>query len=61
MKFSTALLAGAAIAASVHSLPLIRRDVDPALVPEFGVTAGTSPDGTGYARAPLFPFAHTNH
>ena len=50
MKFSTALLAGAAIAASVHSLPPIRRDVDPALVPEFGVTAGTSPDGTGYAR-----------
>ena len=47
MKFSTAVLAAAAIAASVNSRPLLRRDVNPALVPEFGVTAGVNPTGTG--------------
>ena len=47
MKFITAALTAAAIAASVHSLPFTRRDVNPALVPEFGIQAGVSPDGTG--------------
>ena len=51
MKFSTAILAAVAIAASVHSTPLARRDVDPSLVPAFGVQAGVNPDGTGYAHA----------
>ncbi|RPD55050.1 hypothetical protein L227DRAFT_580027 [Lentinus tigrinus ALCF2SS1-6] len=46
MKFSTAILAAAAIAASVRSRP-VRRDVNAALVPEFGVTAGVNPTGTG--------------
>ena len=57
MKFSTFILAAAAIGASVNSSPLTRRDVDPALVPDFGVTAGVNPDGTGYAR-PL-PFVYS--
>ena len=57
MKFSTVILAATAIAASVHSSPLTRRDVDPALVPDFGVNAGVNPDGTGYACPP--PFAYS--
>ena len=46
MKFSTAILAAAAIAASVHSRP-VRRDVNAALVPEFGISPGVNPTGTG--------------
>ena len=50
MKFTTAFLTAAAIA-SVSSLPLRRRDVNPALIPEFGVQRGDRPDGTGYVAA----------
>ena len=46
MKFATAILAAAAIAA-VNSAPLLRRDVNSALIPQFGVQAGVNPDGTG--------------
>ena len=46
MKFATVVLSAVAIVA-VNSAPLLRRDVDPSLVPEFGITAGTSPTGTG--------------
>jgi hypothetical protein len=46
MKFTTALFAAGAAIVSVSSVP-IRRDVDPNLVPQFGVTAGANPDGTG--------------
>ncbi|KAI0718218.1 hypothetical protein C8T65DRAFT_737451 [Cerioporus squamosus] len=46
MKFSTAILAAAAIAVSVRSRP-VRRDVNAALVPEFGVSPGVNPTGTG--------------
>ena len=56
MKFFTAILAAAALV-NVHSSPLTRRDVDPALVPDFGVNAGVNPDGTGYACPP--PFAYS--
>ncbi|KAI0327087.1 hypothetical protein GY45DRAFT_1328121 [Cubamyces sp. BRFM 1775] len=47
MKFSTAVLSAVAIAVSVSSAPLARRDVNPDLVPQFGVQAGVNPDGTG--------------
>ncbi|KAI0761557.1 hypothetical protein BD413DRAFT_240144 [Trametes elegans] len=47
MKFSTVVLSAAAIAASVSSRPLLRRDVNASLVPEFGVQSGVNPDGTG--------------
>jgi hypothetical protein len=51
MKFSTAVLPAAAVlVASVASVP-IRRGVDPNLVPQFGVTAGTSPDGELHRHA----------
>lgn len=61
MKFSTIALSAAAIVASVSSRPLMRRDVNAALIPEFGVTAGQSPDGTGYvARASVFSRSTTN-
>jgi len=40
------LLAVAAIALAAPT-QLIHRDVDPTLVPPFGITAGTNPDGTG--------------
>ncbi|KAI0698454.1 hypothetical protein BC835DRAFT_653136 [Cytidiella melzeri] len=47
MKFATFVsLAAAFIAASVSSAP-VKRDVDPNLVPQFGVTAGQNPTGTG--------------
>ena len=48
MKFSTVLLFAAASFASVQAAPTIQaRGVDPALVPGFGVVAGTNPDGHG--------------
>ncbi|KAL7279514.1 hypothetical protein PYCCODRAFT_1439817 [Trametes coccinea BRFM310] len=47
MKFSTFVLSAAAIAVSVSSRPLARRDVNPDLVPQFGVQPGVNPDGTG--------------
>ncbi|RDX46550.1 hypothetical protein OH76DRAFT_1406858 [Lentinus brumalis] len=46
MKFSTAILAAAAIAVSVRSRP-VRRNVNAALVPEFGISPGVNPTGTG--------------
>ncbi|KAJ4482540.1 hypothetical protein J3R30DRAFT_3460417 [Lentinula aciculospora] len=46
MKFTTALFAASAFVASVSSIP-VRRDVDPDLVPQFGLAAGLNPDGTG--------------
>ncbi|KAJ3766952.1 hypothetical protein FB446DRAFT_775829 [Lentinula raphanica] len=46
MKFTTALFAAGAAIVSVSSVP-VRRDVDPNLVPQFGLAAGINPDGTG--------------
>jgi hypothetical protein len=40
------LLCGAGLIAITYAAPL-KRDVDPALVPEFGVQAGVNPSGTG--------------
>ncbi|KAJ2986865.1 hypothetical protein NUW54_g9597 [Trametes sanguinea] len=51
MKFSTFALSAAAIAVSVSSRPLARRDVNPDLVPQFGVQPGVNPDGTGCVSA----------
>lgn len=52
MKFSTFVLSAAALfAASSMSAP-VRRAVDPALVPDFGIQAGTNPTGTGYVFPP---------
>ncbi|KAJ3997954.1 hypothetical protein F5050DRAFT_1798764 [Lentinula boryana] len=42
----TALFAAGAAVISVSSVP-IRRDVDPNLVPQFGLAADINPDGTG--------------
>ncbi|KAI0750330.1 hypothetical protein C8Q80DRAFT_1100475 [Daedaleopsis nitida] len=50
MKFTTALLSAVAVAVSVSSLPLRRRDVNAALIPEFGIQAGDRPTGTGDCR-----------
>lgn len=44
MKFMTALLSVAILAVSVTSAPL-KRDVDPALIPDFGHAAGVNPTG----------------
>jgi hypothetical protein len=45
MRFSTTLLS-AVLVVSVSSVP-VRRDVNPALVPDLGFTAGKNPTGTG--------------
>ena len=46
--FSTVLLFAAATFASVQAAPTLQaRGVDPSLVPDFGVVAGTGPDGHG--------------
>ncbi|KAI9065990.1 hypothetical protein FKP32DRAFT_1610322 [Trametes sanguinea] len=48
MKFSTVLFVAAASVASVYSAPTLQaRGVDPSLVPDFGIVAGTGPDGHG--------------
>jgi len=46
MKFSTAIISLATLVASVSAAP-VKRDVDPALVPDFGHSAGLNPTGTG--------------
>ncbi|KAK0503683.1 hypothetical protein EDD18DRAFT_1062241 [Armillaria luteobubalina] len=46
MKFTAAALAISLIVMSVTSAP-IRRDVNSALIPEFGLEAGINPTGTG--------------
>jgi len=46
MKFITALISAAVLATSVSSVPT-KRDVDPALVPQFGHAADVNPTGTG--------------
>ncbi|TCD65824.1 hypothetical protein EIP91_002174 [Steccherinum ochraceum] len=47
MKFATFVLSAAALyAASTVSVP-IKRDVDPSLVPPFGLQSGINPDGSG--------------
>ena len=49
----TALLSVAILAVSVTSAPL-KRDVDPSLIPDFGLAAGVNPDGEFFLRsAPL--------
>jgi len=40
MKFTTIAISAAVVLVSVSSRPLMRRDVDPNLVPQFGVTPG---------------------
>ncbi|KAK0185727.1 hypothetical protein F5146DRAFT_1071250 [Armillaria mellea] len=46
MKFAAAIIATSLIVLSATSTP-IRRDVNPALIPEFGVQAGVNPTPTG--------------
>ena len=46
MKFITTVLATLSIIISVSGIPM-KRDVDPSLVPEFGVQSGVNPTGTG--------------
>jgi len=48
MKFTSMLVPVAAVfVASVSSVPLSRRDVDPNLIPDLGFQAGKNPTGTG--------------
>ncbi|KAH9932816.1 uncharacterized protein BXZ73DRAFT_101352 [Epithele typhae] len=49
MKFSTIAVFATAAFASVYAAPnaIRRRDVNPALVPDFGVARGANPNGTG--------------
>ncbi len=48
MRFAPTLVLSAAIlAVSARPLRFARRDVDPSLVPQFGVQAGVNPTGTG--------------
>ena len=48
MRFAPTLVLSAAIlAVSARPLRFARRDVDPNLVPQFGVQAGVNPTGTG--------------
>ncbi|KAJ6550676.1 hypothetical protein DFH09DRAFT_1366678 [Mycena vulgaris] len=47
MKFTSAFLSAVVLAISVSAIPVQKRGVDPALVPQFGITAGTNPTGTG--------------
>ncbi|KAJ7805189.1 hypothetical protein B0H14DRAFT_3485363 [Mycena olivaceomarginata] len=46
MKF-TSTLVFAVLALGVSAIPLEKRGVNPALVPQFGVKAGVNPTGTG--------------
>lgn len=52
MKFSTVFVLAAATFASVWAAPteMKKRDVNPALVPDFGVQRGANPNGSGYVR-----------
>ncbi|KAF8627460.1 hypothetical protein AX17_006273 [Amanita inopinata Kibby_2008] len=48
MKLTLGAVTASALVAFVVSLPVaVKRDVDPALVPEFGHQAGLNPTGTG--------------
>ncbi|KAJ7247626.1 hypothetical protein B0H12DRAFT_737892 [Mycena haematopus] len=47
MKFTSTFVSAILLAVSVSAVPVQKRGVDPSLVPEFGVTAGASPDGHG--------------
>ncbi|KAI0298177.1 hypothetical protein B0F90DRAFT_1669208 [Multifurca ochricompacta] len=51
MKFFVAFLL-AALAAAVSSLPLLGRDVDENLIPQFGATRGVNPTATGTCDGP---------
>ncbi|KAF7365562.1 hypothetical protein MVEN_00429500 [Mycena venus] len=46
MKFTSALLS-TVLVVSVSAVPVQKRGVDPNLVPDFGIVAGTNPTGTG--------------
>jgi len=46
MKFTYSLFIAGALVAPVYCAPF-KRDVDPALVPEFGLASGLNPTGTG--------------
>ncbi|KAJ7037714.1 hypothetical protein C8F04DRAFT_1035323 [Mycena alexandri] len=46
MKFTSTLIS-AVFAVSVSAMPVQKRGVDPNLVPQFGIVAGTNPTGTG--------------
>lgn len=46
MRFINVFFTTLSVALAVSALP-VKRDVDPSLVPEFGVQAGQNPTGTG--------------
>ncbi|KAJ7081597.1 hypothetical protein B0H15DRAFT_452306 [Mycena belliarum] len=47
MKFTSTLVSTVLAISAVSAVPVQKRGVDPNLVPQFGVTAGTNPTGTG--------------
>jgi len=47
MKFLSSIVPLALLAVTVSSIPLSRRDVNEALIPQFGFQAGVNPTGTG--------------
>ncbi|KAJ7109080.1 hypothetical protein C8R43DRAFT_962653 [Mycena crocata] len=47
MKFTSTFVSAILLAVSVSAIPIQKRGVDPNLVPQFGITAGTNPTGTG--------------
>ena len=47
MKFSLSIVLSAVMVSIVSAAPMSRRAVDPALVPDVGIVAGTNPDGVG--------------
>ncbi|KAJ7465146.1 hypothetical protein FB451DRAFT_1488449 [Mycena latifolia] len=48
MKFTSAFISAVALSVvSVSAVPVQKRGVDPNLVPQFGIVAGTNPTGTG--------------
>jgi len=47
MKFTSTFVSAVLVAVSVSAFPVQKRGVDPNLVPQFGVSPGVNPTGTG--------------
>lgn len=48
MKFLSSIVPFAVLAVTVSSSPISRRDVDEALIPQFGFQSGVNPTGTWF-------------
>ncbi|KAF7356562.1 hypothetical protein MVEN_00989900 [Mycena venus] len=47
MKFTSTFVSAVLVAVSVSAFPVSKRGVDPNLVPQFGISPGVNPTGTG--------------